>query len=353
VGKLAVYKYLSFMMLVITILVTVFIIMGLFGGYANPATNTALALTVFALPLLIIIDAVLLLFWLIRRRWYWAAIPGVTILLCIPYIGTIYQIGAFRSDGAGKPGLNVATYNVHVFGREMNGYKAGDILALMKSNEVDILCMQEYMEQSGDKNNSENYLNYFSSMAKGKSDMVIFSRRYPIIDSKLIDFGHTNNSAMWADIDVNGRVFRVFNVHLETTGVNGALHAADKMEAKGQIVERNAVLRAIYGSYTRGMAIRGQQADIVAAEIESSPHPVILCGDFNDVPYSYVYRKMKGDLTDGFKEAGKGFMYTMREGKKKFRIDYIFHDDELEGYNYRTLNVTYSDHLPVLMRISF
>ena len=350
-GKLAVYKYLSFMMLVVTILVTVFILMGLFGGYANPATNTALALCVFALPLFIIFDVILLIFWLIRRRWHWAAIPGVTLLLCIPYIGTVYQLGLFRGSGEGKSGLNVATYNVHSFGREMNGYKAGDILTLMKNNNVDILCMQEYMEQSGDMNNSENYLKYFSSMAKGQQDMIIFSRRYPIIDSKAIDFGHTSNSAMWADIDVNGRVFRVFNVHLQTTGINSALHAADKMEEKGEVVQRNAVLRAIYGNYTRGMAIRAQQADIMAAEIEKSPHPVILCGDFNDVPYSYVYRKMKGDLTDGFKEAGKGFMYTMREGKKKVRIDYIFHNDELEGYNYRTLNVTYSDHLPVLMRI--
>lgn len=339
------------MMLVITILVSAFTFMGIFGGHANPATGTALALCVFALPLFIIADVILLLFWVIRRRWHWAAIPCVTLLCCIPYIGTVYQLGLFRGDGDGKSGLNVATYNVAKFGREMNGYKSGDILTMMKNNEVDILCLQEYFEQSGEINNSENYLKYFSSMAKGQPDMVIFSRRYPIIDSKAIDFGHTGNSAMWADIDVNGRLFRVFNVHLETTGINSALHQAAKQEAKGQLVERNALLRAIYGRYTRGMAIRAQQADIVAEEVEKSPHPVILCGDFNDVPYSYVYRRMKGDLVDGFKESGKGFMYTMRDGKKKVRIDYIFHNDELEGYSYRTLNVTYSDHLPVFMRI--
>ena len=350
-GKLAVYKYLSFMMLVITFLVTVFILMGIFGGYANPATNTALALTVFARPLFIIADVILLVFWLIRRRWHWAAIPGVTLLCCIPYIGTVYQLGLFRSSGEGKSGLNVATYNVAVFGHEMNGYKSGDILSVMKNNEVDILCLQEYQEQSGDMRNSDNYLKYFSAMAKGRPDMVIFSRRYPIIESKIIDFGNTKNSAMWADIDVNGRLFRVFNVHLETTGVNSALHQAAKQESNGQFVEKNALLRAIYGGYTRGMAIRASQADVVADEIKKSPHPVILCGDFNDVPYSYVYRTMKGDLTDGFKESGQGFMYTMRDGKKLVRIDYIFHDEELEGYNYRTLNVSYSDHLPVLMRI--
>lgn len=339
------------MMLVITILVTAFILMGIFGGYANPATNTALALTVFALPLFILADVVLLLFWLIRRRWHWAAIPGVTLLCCVPYIGTIYQLGLFRSTGEGKSGLNVATYNVAMFGREMNGYKSGDILTMMKNNEVDILCMQEYQEESGDMRNSDRYLKYFSSMAKGRPDMVIFSRRYPIVESQIIEFGNTKNSAMWADIDVNGRRLRVFNVHLETTGVNSALHQANKQESKGQLVERSALLRAIYGGYTRGMAIRAGQADVVAAEIEKSPYPVILCGDFNDVPYSYVYRKMKGDLVDGFKESGEGFMYTMRDGKKRVRIDYIFHNEEMDSYNYRTMSVTYSDHLPVFMRI--
>ncbi len=350
-GKLAIYKYLSFMMLVLTVLVSVFVFMGLFGGNANPGTGTALALCVFALPIFIIADVILLLFWLIRRRWKWAVIPAVTLLCCIPYIGTIYQLGWFRSSGEDKPGINVATYNVAVFGREMNGYKAGNILSIMMNNEIDIFCIQEYQEESGDIRNSERYLKYVTAMAKGRPGLVIFSRNHPILESQIIDFGNTSNSAMWADIDINGQTVRVFNVHLQTTGVNSALHQAAKQESRGQLVERNALLRAIYGNYTRGMAIRAGQADAVAAEIEKSPYPVILCGDFNDVPYSYVYRTMKGDLTDGFKESGQGFMYTMGEGRKRVRIDYIFHSDEMEGYDYRTLKVTYSDHLPVLMRI--
>ncbi len=351
-GKLAVYKYLSFMMLVITILVTVFIIMGLFGGHANPATGTAMALTVYALPLLIIADVVLLLFWLIRRRWIWAIIPGVTLICCIPYIGTLYQLGWFKGDSKNKSGINVATYNVAVFGREMNGYKAGDILSMMRNREIDILCLQEYMDNSGDRKNSERYLEYFSNMAMGRNDMVIYSR-HPILESKIIDFGPTPNSGMWADIDINGHVLRVFNVHLQTTGINGALHQAAKQSAQGRIVERSAVLRAVYGRYTQGLSIRASQADLVANEIKQSPNPVVVCGDFNDVPYSYVYRTMKGDLVDGFKECGEGFMYTFREGMKKVRIDYIFHSESMTGVDYYKEDVTYSDHLPVFMRIIF
>jgi len=350
-GKLAIYKYLSFMLLVITILVTAFIIMGLFGGHANPATGTAMALTVYVLPLLIAVDFLLLLIWLIRRHWIWAAIPGITLLCCIPYIGTIYQLGWFNGSDDSRSGINVATYNVAMFGREINGFKAEDILSLMKKHQVDILCMQEYMDKSGDRRNSENYMKYFTAKGTGRSDMIIYSR-YPIIDSLTIDFGTTNNSAMWADVNINGKIVRVFNVHLETTGVNGALHNAAKQVQQGIGVEKTTLLKSIYGRYTHGMGVRASQADLMAAEIKKSPYPVIVCGDFNDVPYSYVYRTMKGDLADGFKECGKGFMYTMSSGMKRVRIDYIFHSESMDGLNYYKEKTTYSDHLPVFMRLS-
>lgn len=338
-------------MLVFTMLVSAFIVMGLFGGSANPATGTAMALTVYVLPLLIITEAVLLLFWLVRRRWHWAAVPAVVLLCCLPYIGTVYQTGWFHSSDDGKSGINVATYNVARFGREMNGFKSADILTEMKNREVDVLCLQEYMPKSGDRNNSETYLEYFAAMATGRPDMVIFSR-YPIVESGTIDFGNTNNSGMWSDIDVNGHLVRVFNVHLETTGINRTLHIAAKNDAQGRIVEKNSLLRSIYGNYTHGMAKRAEQADQVASLVKSSPNPVILCGDFNDVPYSYVYNTMKGDLVDGFKECGEGYMFTMNQGWKQVRIDYIFHSENLKGTRYFKRDVSYSDHLPVFMRVT-
>ena len=45
-GKLAVYKYLLFMVLVITLLTAVFTLFAIFGGDANPTINTALAMLV-------------------------------------------------------------------------------------------------------------------------------------------------------------------------------------------------------------------------------------------------------------------------------------------------------------------
>jgi endonuclease/exonuclease/phosphatase family metal-dependent hydrolase len=358
-GKLAVYRYFSMMFLVITVVVMLFTFGGLFGGRVDPVGNTAMAMLVYILPVLIFMNVLLLIYWLVRRRWKWIALPIIPIICCIPYMGTLLQLRPPTSDVEDYKGLMVATYNVQVFGHETTGFKAEDILAEMKRQKVQVLCLQEYAEMSGDKKNSENYKTYFPYMAMGKNDMVIFSR-YPIKESSNIAFSdpdddaawETNQSAMWATIEIEGKLIRVFNVHLETTGFSRTMHHAKKILSAGHHVEDNRLIRAIYGNYTLGMIVRSGQARIVANEIAQSKEPCIVCGDFNDVPYSYTYHTMLGNLVDGFKECGSGFMYTFREPKKPVRIDYIFHDESMEGITYYTKDISYSDHLPVFMKLT-
>lgn len=354
-GKLAVYKYISFLFLVTTFLLSGFTFFGLIGGNVPPAGNTAKAMLVYILPLLIVADLLILVYWLVRRRWHWAAIPFVTLLFCIPYCGTIFQPRPLGDKAANKSGLVIATYNVARFNNEATGFIAQDILEQMKKQSVDVLCLQEYNDISGDKINSASYKEYFPYMAKGKDDMVVYSR-YPISSSKTITFEETNNSAMWADVDVRGQLFRFVNVHLETTGINRTLHNAAKYQMQSVNVESNRLLQAIYGNYTWGMVIRAGQAIAVRNELQMNKdedRSVVICGDFNDVPYSYVYNTMLGDdLVDGFKECGSGWMYTYR-GKKSVRIDYIFHDKTVEGLTYYKQDLSYSDHYPVFMKIEY
>jgi endonuclease/exonuclease/phosphatase family metal-dependent hydrolase len=350
-GKLAVQKYFSFMMLIISFLLMIFTLVGLFGGDVQPAGNTARAMLVYALPLLIIANAVFLIYWLVRLRFHWALMPLITLLCCIPYIGTLFQMGSTDEKADAKSGIKFASYNVARFSGETTGFIALDILSEMKRQKVDIVCFQEYNDFSGDKKNSDSYKDYFPHSAFGNNDMVIFSR-YPIVDKKNIDFDQTNNSAMWVEVNINDNIYRIYNAHMETTGINSALHKASKMAKKGIEVQGNSLINAIYGGYTLGMIARSGQANMLAMDMMESKVPIIVCGDFNDVPYSYVYNTMLGDKIDGFRECGSGFMYTYRGGNKKVRIDYIFHDKELEGLSYYKKELSYSDHYPVFMRIA-
>ena len=350
-GKLAVQKYFSFMMLIISFLLMIFTFVGLFGGDVQPAGNTARAMLVYALPLLIIGNFVFLIYWIIRLRFHWALMPLITLLCCIPYVGTILQFGSTDEKADIKSGIKLATYNVARFSGETTGFIAQDILSEMKRQKVDIVCFQEYNDFSGDKKNSDYYKDYFPHSAFGNNDMVIYSR-YPIVNKKNIDFEQTSNSAMWVEVNINDNIYRIYNVHLETTGINSMLHRAAKLQNKGVEVQGNALINAIYGNYTIGMIARSGQANMLAMDMRESEATVIVCGDFNDVPYSYVYNTMLGDKVDGFKECGSGFMYTFRGGNKKVRIDYIFHDKAMEGLTYYKKELSYSDHYPIFMRIA-
>ena len=351
-GKLAVYKFAALMFLVLQIIVTIFTFIGLYGGNVNPIESEARAIMTFILPFLIIANVVLLAYWLIRKKWFFAIIPVLTIACCIPYMGTLYQFGSLDKAAEKKDGLKIATYNVAMFGRETSGFMALDILAEMRRQKVDVLCLQEYNEISGDKKNSDSYKEYFPYMKTGRDDMVIFSR-YPLKDSKTLLFEDSNQSAMWADVEVNGDQIRIFNVHLQSTGINSTLRRAVKIQRShpGQKLSETKVAQAIFGSYTLGMLFRAGQAITIANEKRNAGKPCIVCGDFNDVPYSYVYNTILGNMVDGFKECGSGFMYTYR-GKKMVRIDYIFHDESLKGLTYYKEDLTTSDHYPVFMKVA-
>jgi len=221
-AKKAVVKYFQLLMVLLTIFCMIITFVGLFGGNTNPSSQggTSQAMFCFALPVILVADAVLLIFWLVQKKWLLAIMPFVAIISCIGYIGTIFKIG---SDNAGAPkgdGLKVASYNVSHFGVGASKYIASDILEEMKAQQVDIICFQEYQEESGDVKNSETYKQAFPYMATGaRGDMVIYSK-YPIKNSKATQFEETNNNYLYADIDVKGKTIRVFNVHMQTTGIN-------------------------------------------------------------------------------------------------------------------------------------
>ena len=192
-GKLAVYKYISMMFIIIQFVLSIFTLVGLWGGSVPPAGNTAMAMLVYILPMLIIANTVMLAYWLVRRHWIISIFPLLTILFCIPYIGTIYQPGNQPADDETGHGIKIATYNVASFGRETSGFMAQDILSEMKKHHVDVLCMQEYSDISGDKLNSNSYKDYFPYMATGNRDMVIYSK-YPIGKKKNIPFDETTTA---------------------------------------------------------------------------------------------------------------------------------------------------------------
>lgn len=92
---------------------------------------------------------------------------------------------------------------------------------------------------------------------------------------------------------------------------------------------------------------RAEQADLIAKHIKNCNYPVILCGDFNDVPMSYTYHTIANSLTDAFRKSGNGVGATYTGTYMPFRIDFILYSKGLKAVDYKTGNISLSDHYPV------
>lgn len=334
----------TIIMCVITFIIVISTFVGIFSGRNIPSGNIlASSILCMGLPFLIIANILLIIFWGIYRKLI-IIVPIITLLFCIDFIGTIYQFGTNNNEV--KPNITIASYNVGRFLNENDMIKAQAIFNGLKAEDADIICLQEYREEQD--NAIEKYTsNDYPYIAIGKNDMIIFSK-FPIKAFDLIDFGETNNSALWADIEVEkGKIIKVYNTHMQTTGINSVLHEI----SRGRI-NSNDKESALAGSFESGIQIRASQAIKIANHMANCNIPKILCGDFNDTPYSFTYRTLLADMEDGFRTSGKGFMHTYRGMKSLFRIDYIFHSKELKGVQYYTKEWEYSDHNPVIMKLA-
>jgi endonuclease/exonuclease/phosphatase family metal-dependent hydrolase len=90
------------------------------------------------------------------------------------------------------------------------------------------------------------------------------------------------------------------------------------------------------------------QVEAILENKEKSKYPVIICGDFNNTPFSYVYHKLSEEMNDAFEEAGNGIGTTFFFEYYPMRIDYILSSKNMEVLSFETIKKTFSDHYPIM-----
>ena len=152
-----------------------------------------------------------------------------------------------------------------------------------------------------------------------------------------------------------GQTVRLFVVHLqsflladkEKVMLEEAQKSAQKLE------QQKAHTRNFLEKLDRAYRKRAPQAILTRAEIDKSPFPLILCADLNDVPGSYTYNTIRGNLKDAFAEKGSGLGRTYNMISPTLRIDYIFYSGTaLELIGYQSISTPHlSDHNPVIANL--
>lgn len=266
-------------------------------------------------------------------------------------------MGFNLSQAKPKEPLTVVSYNSHSF-RNLFPPKKDNTLEQKKFKKnvekkigkIEIFCIQEFwaFDKTVEKIKSLFNLPHFEKHTRRGT--AIFSK-YPIIRKGDIEFKKTGNSCLWVDIQIDKEIVRVYSLHLESSKISGDA-AVLKEDANLRDKKTWQGIKDILKKYRRSTNKRVNQMSVVKQHISDTPHSVIVCGDFNDTPVSYVYKKMSEGLCDNFKEAGRGWGATYNGSIPMLRIDYIFTEFEnFKVYEHGILREGYSDHYPVYSQL--
>lgn len=263
-------------------------------------------------------------------------------------LGPVLAAGSFYAGLYGgwhrqRPGaLNVATLNCNYFQGDRRGPVRDNIhavLPLLQAVKPDILCLQDYSTDSAAHNALiDDYVRDQLGLRykfEGPNSLTTRSR-FPILAYQTQQFPDSENAYSYVDVSTQAGQLRVFNVHLESYAI---------FFSKGW---KDGV-----GRLRSGLQARAAQAERLAECISGSPSPVIVCGDFNDVPTSYAYRCVATGLHDGFRCAGEGWGSTYNGPIPGLRIDYILGSPDVtfSAYEQRS-GPRFLDHKMVTAAVS-
>lgn len=256
--------------------------------------------------------------------------------------------------------LKVLTYNTH--GTMVNKSIAEKKVMLQYINEqdADIVCLQEVLVYKNPKyltlpalreamkKYPYTYYDFKQYNTKRQFGNVIFSR-YPLINKQTIRYESQTNISSQCDVVVQYDTIRLIVNHLESYGLVEQDWHVDSISIEGI---KNSSLSRKLRSADR---LRHDQARAVKRAIRQSPHPVITVGDFNAIPLSYVYWKIKFGLHDCFLDSSLGQLgTTYKRGGIGVRIDYILCSRKLHPIQCKVDKLaTYSDHYPVAATIGW
>ena len=250
-------------------------------------------------------------------------------------------------------GVKVMSFNLRAFYGDDGGNSADGVAKLIDSLRPDIICLQEY--SSGLAARSEKFqrvLNSYQTASFGlgnetaRNQMIL--SRFKIVRSGVIT---TQANSVWADVLLEDDTVRVVSNHLQSTGITSLDNAYLTKHEYLLDTAREEKLRSIVGRFHENCVVRADQVDSIRRHIDhEAPALRIICGDFNDTPVSYTYRKLARGMQDAFSECGSGYSYTFRGFYNLLRIDYVLLSEGLECVAYEVPEVKLSDHLPVVVR---
>lgn len=329
--------------------------------YFDPRQLPLLSVFSLLFPFLLFFVIAFMAWWLfVKSRW--AVLSGLALLLGGGAITAFFAFNSYNTftEQKGKTDIRIATWNVARFIEMIVNNNKGSqtrykMLQQIKNANADILCFQEFSSSV----NPDWYNNiiavskglgyphyYFSHDYDGDrlfNGNVIFSR-YPIQDTGMVRYPRPTlpEALVFVDIKTDSQTLRIYTTHLQSNQFRKEDISKIEELKGGKGIWGNAT--HIFAKLSTAISHRSIQTNMVADIIKNSPYPVIFCGDLNDVPNSYTYTTIKGNMQDAFLQKSFGIGRTYNSLAPTLRIDYIFADKNFKVNQFKRITTRYSDH---------
>lgn len=312
--------------------------------------------------MLLLLNVLFLVYWIFRWKIEFL-ISLIAIVLGINHLTAYIQLPFGQNPTQQEAKIKLMTYNVNMFQLYSWSNKKpvyNEITDFINKNKYNVVCFQEFYVRKG---------KFTENDAKAKLGMNISSKyvvknsetgygiatfsKYPIVNSGCVNFQNTYNACIFTDIKVDDDTVRVYNAHLQSFRFNDRNLKFLQNEFDEKEGDTYKEVWDIVARLRNAFEKRAIQVDSISAHAERCKYPVIICGDFNDTPLSYTYRKLTKNRKDSYIEAGKGINSTYRKFIAAYRIDYVLHSKQLKAIRYTCPKIEYSDHFPVAADITF
>lgn len=349
------------------VIISLLFLVSCYAGHLDPAGWWPLGLLVLSMPYILLLLLLFLVFWILVKPSL-SLIPIVTIVLGWGPIRNVmpFNFSAPFQKQKENGRLRVMSWNVEQFDiihHKTNPEVKKQMIALVNEYKPDVACFQEMVGSDsaeginylGDMQNSLGFGNfYYSYNVKVDYDrqhhfgIIIFSR-FPLLKKETVsEYPHDYNSIFqYVDILYYQDTVRLFNIHLQSLRFNEEnLQYIDHPTVKDDkgIKESKTIIK----KFRTGFQRRGRQAKRVHEEILKSPFPVVVCGDFNDVPNSFAYNTVGDGLQNAFVKKGDGLGRTFSLISPTLRIDNIFVDNRFTIEQFSRVRRKLSAHFPLI-----
>lgn len=360
-------KLLKFIMLAANIAVAAMLVLSLAGSLISPQKSIILAYSTLIFPLIALLNAAFVIFWLISRKWFFL-ISLLLLILSSTHIKNTFPLNFGRIDEVpSDKQFTILSYNTRLFDAVKKHSKKDPnrIIKYILDTDADIVCLQEFaVGQKPHQLSHQEVTDIFSAyqwqyiVYKKVQGWCIYGNaifsKFPILFSDTVNYHSNYNISIYSDILIHGDTVRIINNHLESNGLTEQ-DKAKPVQLTDNFNTDELTRTTLHLSRKLNVAYkaRAAQADSVAAFAASSPYKTLIVGDLNDVPVSYVYRKIKGkNFRDAFVDTGRGLGWTFNESIYRFRIDYILHDSNFRVADFRVGKYRASDHYPIHTKLA-